>query len=338
MRQKLLIIELWGLGDLAIATPFIRSASEKFDVTLMAKPFAKEMRPRLWPSVRVASFIAPWTSFRGKYRLWRWPWLEMYRLGSELRTENFDCGVSGRWDPRDHFLLQAVGSRQRIGFPRLGSRHFLTRPLTRPDPVAHRSEFWRTVGRALDLELPARDNLVPPIRAASSTVLIHSGARLPARIWRLDSFRQIAERLRRKKIPVQIACDPDQLGWWQQHGENAACPRDVGELFALVDRAGLFFGNCSGPGHLAAVCGVPTFTIYGPSLHEWWKPMHPAAEVFEGRPCPYKPCSDYCRYSTPQCLWNVTVDEVWPHFEKFAERHWRPVGATESQLDLTSRA
>jgi ADP-heptose:LPS heptosyltransferase len=95
----------------------------------------------------------------------------------------------------------------------------------------------------------------------------------------------------------------------------------VGELFALVDRAGIFFGNCSGPGHLAAICGVPTFTVYGPSLHEWWAPMHPAAEVFEGRACPYKPCSDYCRYATPFCLWAVPVDEVWPRVEKFAAKN-----------------
>jgi heptosyltransferase-2 len=88
-----------------------------------------------------------------------------------------------------------------------------------------------------------------------------------------------------------------------------------------VDRAGIFIGNCSGPGHLAAICGVPTFTIYGPSLPEWFIPMHPAAEVFEGRACPYKPCSDYCRYARPFCLADVKADETWPRIEQFAQRH-----------------
>ncbi len=63
VKPKLLILELWGLGDLVIATPFIRAATEKFEVTLLAKPFAQEMRPRLWPAVKVVPFTAPWTAF-----------------------------------------------------------------------------------------------------------------------------------------------------------------------------------------------------------------------------------------------------------------------------------
>ena len=318
MKLKLLILELWGLGDLVIATPFIRAATEKFEVTLLAKPFAQEMRPRLWPAVEVVPFTAPWTAFRAKYHFWRWPWKEMLRLRHELRARNFDCAVSARWDPRDHFVLKTVGARERLGFSRLKSQRYLTQNLTRPDPLAHRSEYWRTAGSALGLRLPVREETVLPAREPSSLAFIHSGARLSARVWPLENFQSLAQHLRKKNIAVQIACDPDQLGWWQKHSENAACPRNVGELFALVDRAGIFIGNCSGPGHLAAICGVPTFTIYGPSLHEWWAPMHPAAEIFEGRACPYKPCSDYCRYATPFCLWKVPVDEVWPRVEKFA--------------------
>lgn len=323
VKPKLLILELWGLGDLVIATPFIRAAAEKYSVTLVAKPFAAEMRQRLWPSVEVVPFTAPWTAFRfgSKYALWRWPWQEILRLRRTLQDMRFDFGVSGRWDPRDHFLLKAVGVRERLGFSRLRSERYLTQTLTRPDPLAHRSEYWRVAGRALGLNLPARAEIAPSARAASSVAFIHSGARLPARVWPLANFQQIAALLRRENIPVVVACDPDQLDWWRQQGEKAVCPSNVHELFALVDRAGVFIGNCSGPGHLAAISGVPTFTVYGPSLHEWWAPLHPQAEWVEGKACPYKPCSDYCRFASPFCLWQVKVDDVWPNLKRFAERH-----------------
>jgi len=144
---------------------------------------------------------------------------------------------------------------------------------------------------------------------------------LPARVWPLANYRELIARLRRENIRVQVACDPNQLDWWRQQGEPAACPRNVGELFGLLDDSGIFIGNCSGPAHLAAIRGVPTFTLYGPSLHEWWAPLHPAAEWIEGKACPYKPCSDYCRYSKPFCLWNLSADEVWPRVQQFAERH-----------------
>jgi len=321
VNPRLLVLELWGLGDLVIATPFLRAASEKFAVTLLAKPFALELRPRLWPAVAVLPFTAPWTAFRGKYQLWRWPWRQMHHLRRELITAQFDYAVSGRWDPRDHWVLKTSRAQARLGFSRLKSRRYLTQELTRPGPLAHRLEFWRTVGTALDLKIPPREELLPLPRPPQSTVLLHSGARLPARVWPLENFARIAARLREKNLAVQIACDADQLGWWQSRGENPACPRTVAELLTHIDRAGIFIGNCSGPGHLAAICGVPTFTLYGPSMPEWFVPLHPAAEIFEGRACPYKPCSDYCRYAKPFCLGEVTAEEVWPRAEAFAAKH-----------------
>ena len=321
MKPTLLVLELWGLGDLVIATSFLRAATEKYQVTLLAKPFALELAPRLWPEVRVVPFIATWTAFRAKYHLWQWPWPEMRRLQSRLAAEHFDYAVSARWDPRDHWVLKIIGAAERLGFPRLKSARCLTRELKRPDPLAHRSEFWRVAGRALGLTLPSREATVPPSRPPSSGALLHSGARLPARVWPLDYFRQIAARLRDNNIAVHIACDPNQLSWWRSRGENASCPQTVTELFASIDRAGIFIGNCSGPGHLAAICGLPTFTLYGPSLPEWFAPMHPAAEKFEGKSCPYKPCSDYCRFAKPFCLGDLRVEEVWSRLEEFANRH-----------------
>jgi len=243
------------------------------------------------------------------------------RLRRALVAQQFYYAVSARWEPRDHFVLKSTGAVERLGFSRLQSQRYLTRELTRPDALAHRYEYWRTAGQALGLVLPERGQLVPPVRPYSPGALIHTGARLPARIWPLEKFQRLANQLREKKIPVQLICDPDQLAWWRSHGESPACPRSVPELLTHVDAAGIFIGNCSGPGHLAAICGLPTFTLYGPSLHEWFVPLHPAAEIFEGKACPYKPCSDYCRYEKPFCLADVTVEEVWPRVEQFAARH-----------------
>ncbi len=322
MKPKLLIVELWGLGDLVIATPLLRAAAERFDITLLAKPYALDLQRRLWPEVRVEAFVAPWTAFKDKYRLRQWPWREIARLRRWLAGERFASGLSARWDPRDHLLLKLVGVRDRIGFPRVGSRFFLTRPLPRPDPEAHRYESWRAVARALDIELPPRGNISFPPAPGRESILLHTGAGQPVRVWPLENYRRLAARLREKKIPVQIACDPDQRARWQRAGEtDVATPVSVTELIALTDRAWAFIGNDSGPGHLAAFCGAPTFTFFGPQLPEWFAPLHPAAEWIEGRVCPYLPCSDYCRYPAPHCLWNIGEEEAWARVEKFIARH-----------------
>ncbi|MGA3284685.1 MAG: glycosyltransferase family 9 protein [Verrucomicrobiota bacterium] len=324
MKSKLFIVELWGLGDLVIATPFIRAVAEKFDITLLAKPFALDLRPRLWPEVKVVTCTAPWTAFRDKYYLWRWPLLGMIRLRRKLAAEHFDYGLSARWDPRDHLLLKLFGAQNRLGFPRMGSQLFLTQQVTRAKPEEHRYESWRVIGRALNMPLPPREKILQPASCGGRTVLIHSGAGQPVRVWPLERYCQLAVRLREKMFSVQVACDPDQRDWWLQAGEaDVATPTTVTELIALIDHAGAFVGNDSGPGHLAAFCGVPTFTLFGPQLPEWFAPLHPAAEWIEGKACPYKPCSDYCRFATPHCLWNISGDEVWQRVEKFARTHLR---------------
>jgi hypothetical protein len=61
--MRLLVFELWRLGDLALAAPFFRLASESYEVTLVAKPLTQELRPRFWPRVRVVPFVPPWTVF-----------------------------------------------------------------------------------------------------------------------------------------------------------------------------------------------------------------------------------------------------------------------------------
>ncbi|HEU6447626.1 MAG TPA: glycosyltransferase family 9 protein [Verrucomicrobiae bacterium] len=325
MKPKLLIVELWGLGDLIIATSFLRAAQKKFEVTLLAKPYARDVQPRLWPDVRVETFVAPWTAFKHKYHFWRWPFLKMIRLRQRLARERFDYGLSARFsrgggDPRDNLLLTLIGVKNRLGFSHLGSRMFVTQPVPRPEPTAHRLESWRAMAKALGLELePSNTNDECGER---KNILIHTGAGQPVRVWPLKHYQTLATFLRRKQFVVQIACDPDQRDWWLQNGEtNVLTPHTVAELVAAVDAAEIFIGNDSGPGHLAAAGGLPTFTIFGPQLPEWFRPLDAQAEWIEGKACPYKPCSDYCRFPAPFCIQDIGVEEVIARVEQFLSRN-----------------
>jgi ADP-heptose:LPS heptosyltransferase len=270
----------------------------------------------------VLPFVAPWTAFTGKYKLWGWPWRGMFLLGRALIAERFDVGLSARWDPRDHLVLWLTGARRRLGFQRLRSRILLTQPLGKPDPREHRYEYWRVIAHALELTLPGREAISHPAVRANETVLVHSGAGQSVRVWPLERYRNLVGRLRERNHRVVVACDSDQRQWWLQTGEAAiATPATVSELLALIDQAGAFIGNDSGPGHLAAFCGVPTFTVFGPQLPEWFAPLHPAAEWIEGRACPYKPCSDYCRFPLAFCLGGLSEETVWSRVDVFVIAH-----------------
>jgi heptosyltransferase-2 len=324
MKPKLLTVELWGLGDLVLATPFLRAAARSYEVAMLARPAARELQPRLWPGVEVIPFEFPWTAFRGKYVLTRWPWRKLARLAGELRRRRFDLGVSARWDPRDHFLLRLSGARRRAGFPRVFSGLLLTDRLALPPAEAHRYENWRVLGRHLGMELPPQKEAALD-RARGATlqklVVIHSGAAQPARVWPLERFGFLARQLRGQGYAVEVVCDAGQREWWTARGEKARVTGTIGELLAILEGAGLFVGNDSGPGHLAGILGIPTFTLFGNQFSSRFAPLDAPAEWMEGGDCVYKPCYDACRFATPECLWGTGENEAWLKLKIFAAKH-----------------
>lgn len=187
-------------------------------------------------------------------------------------------------------MLRLAGSGNLRGFPR-GSGMLLHRALPRP-VQPHRADYWRALAASFDWKLPP----APTRMATGRHVVIHVGAGQPVRCWSRARFDEIATRLRAAGWNVTLL--DDSL-------------TDLDTLLATLATADRFVGNDSGPGHLAALLGVPTFTIFGPQLPANFAPTHPQAAWIEGAPCPYKPCRDYCRFPQPQCLLAVTVDEVW---------------------------
>jgi ADP-heptose:LPS heptosyltransferase len=293
-RPHLLILELWGLGDLALALPFVRTATAHARVTLLAKPHAEPLVRKFCPEVELIPFIAPWTAFRGKYRLHRWPWMELSNLLQELRDRQFAAAVSARPDPRDHLLMSLARVNLRLGFPRAGSGALLTDRLNRP-ASPHRAAHWSALSAHLGWPMPPIEN---PKSKIQNHVVLHTGAAQPTRQWGRERFEEIASRLRLQNWRVSIL------------DENSGGLTELIEILATADR---FIGNDSGPGHIAATLGVPTFTIFGAQLAANFHPMHPQAAWIDSAPCRYKPCNDYCRFAEPRCIRSVTVNDVWPH-------------------------
>ncbi len=307
MKPRLLVAELWGLGDLAIGAPFLRAACQSYQVALIAKPAAQELAGYLNPDIQVIPFVAPWTAFRGKYRLHRWPWRALIQAVRSCRRFAPDIAISARWDPRDHVLLRLSGARRRLGYPRTKSQHLLTDPLPLVGSDAPRSAQWTRIGETLGLPIPP----VPGTQQLRSRdILIHTGAAQALRVWPLARYAQLVRTLRASGWTVRILCDPNQLEAWKALDETPMAPGSVGELLNELNQTSLFLGNDSGPGHLAAALEIPTFTLFGPQRPEWFLPNHPQAGWIPGLDCPHKPCFDSCRFERAHCLADLPFDAV----------------------------
>ncbi|HWA85585.1 MAG TPA: glycosyltransferase family 9 protein [Opitutus sp.] len=300
--------ELWGLGDFSLAVPFLRMAARHARVTVLAQPRTAALLARFAPETALVALSAPWTAFRGKYRLHAWPWRQLTQAIRTLRAQQFDVAVSARPDPRDHALMFLAGAKTRLGFPRAGSRPLLTRALPRP-PQPHRAEHWRALASALGWPVP--DDPLPR-RRPGRRIVIHTGAAQPTRRWPRERFEEIAARLRTAGWDVTVIDE--------SHG-------DLPALLDQLDAADRFIGNDSGPGHFAALLGVPTFTVFGPVLPSHFAPQHPLASWIEGAPCRYKPCFDSCRFAEPHCILALDVDTVWSRLQPWLARPTAPAGA-----------
>lgn len=288
---RLLVVELWGVGDVALAVPFLRAAAQHVRVSLLAKPHAASLVRRFCHDVEHIPLTAPWTAFHGKYRLHAWPWRGLAATVRVLRDHRFDAAVSARSDPRDHALLALSGANLRAGFPRAGSAPLLTDRLAvpaRPHRAAHWDELARLFGWSISP--PAA-----PVRTGRH-LIIHQGAGHAVRRWPADRFAKVATRLRRAGWMVTLVDDTEH---------------DLDRLLDLLGTADRFIGNDSGPGHLAALLGVPTFTIFSAQLPERFAPVHPEAAWIEGAACVHRPCHDHCHYSSPHCLLELDVETVW---------------------------
>jgi ADP-heptose:LPS heptosyltransferase len=326
-KPKLLICELWGIGDLTLATTLIDKARGDFEVHLLAKPHARELLEPTYRDVVFHFYNAPWTAHYRKYHLWNWRWNELLRVIGDLRNEKFDVAISVRKDPRDHFLMWISGARRRIGFPTKGSGVFLHERLCEPEQKWHRVESYRELGKRLEIvgiekvnprldggnyRTARIDNLLR--QATKPIVTAHFGAGQPVRRWPEQYWRETLQRLR-ERFDFHLILVPDSDGFGaplQSRADGCIDDLNVCELVELMARSNIVLCHDSGPMHVAAACGVPTIAFFGPGEPRWFRPWGENHQMIIRDICPYRPCFDFCRFSENYCLTKMTPAEVWP--------------------------
>ncbi|MGB8353835.1 MAG: glycosyltransferase family 9 protein [Chthoniobacteraceae bacterium] len=338
MKRKILIVELWGLGDLTFSTPAIAAALDHDEVHLVGKPHARPLLEPSYPALQFIPFDAPWTAYTGKYKLWKWNFLALIALIRKLRRENYDIAVSARNDPRDHFFMWLIGAKHRIGFeqrPIFGlfdvSRALLTSRLNRIKPKQHKVEDWRQLGGAMSLPGAIEgEPRLDPIKYHTSRMdelfahvtkpilCLHTGARIAVRRWPESYYAHIIARLR-TKFDFHLVIIPEPLTLPSSLAELAdtyLVELSIADLVSVLGHSDLLLCNDSGPGHIAASCGQPVISIFGPSDPDWFRPWGDKHRVILRDICPWRPCFDYCKFSEPYCMTKLLPDNVWPEIQQ----------------------
>ncbi len=117
-------------------------------------------------------------------------------------------------------------------------------------------------------------------------IMLHVGSGSDAKCWPLAHFVQLAHLLKQSGRKVRFVAgeaererlSPTQLTQLQSVAP-LLWPQTLVELWDLLGGAAAYVGGDSGPTHLAAMSGLPTVALYGPTDPQRWGPVGPAVKV-----------------------------------------------------------
>lgn len=305
--RRILVVELWNIGDVVLLLPFLTQLREMFpraSVTLLARPHARVL---LEGTGLVDEFVDDedpaenWLSLNPLLGGWR----DLWRLRRRLRAQPFDLAFQCRLHVREHLILAMSGARRRIGYAFGEGDRMLTDALEVGDPHRHKAEDWLRLLRILggpasdavtglqvseEERKAAREFLIARgVRDDDVVVGIHPGASLPEKRWPLDRFAVVANALgARPDVGVITFADP--AGYGEAIGNGPGVVRaktTLRELLALIERCEVLVCNDSGPMHIAGGVGTPAVAVFGNGVARWFAPIGDGHELIsEGSEAP----------------------------------------------------
>ncbi|MFH0855114.1 MAG: glycosyltransferase family 9 protein [Candidatus Omnitrophota bacterium] len=342
--KKALIVEIWGIGDLAMMTSVIGPLRKSFpeaSFDLLCKPLARNILAGQGFFSEFICFDFPWTRFHGKYRIWNWDWLGIIRLIMRLRKARYDLIIDARGDPRNNLLSFLINARRRLGYDWSGGGIFLTDVLGLDYRDKHRVEAWLNILDYLKLDISeARPKLCVTQKSRKQAeellngfgitkenllVGIHPGARIKTRRWDIKKFARVAEYARDKyKARIIVFVEP------QGYGEDIPIEGDflklkcsLDNLAAVIKRLNLLVCNDGGPMHIAAALEVPVIGVFGPTNPVKFGPYSDNSTVIIDNSFSCRPCFDYCSYPEALCLAGIDAREVMAKMDKYFGGHSR---------------
>lgn len=229
---------------------------------------------------------------------------------------------------------------QRIGLTS-ARRKWAFNDLLSPDGATHKLDFYATV--LTRIGMIRRPPVVGPVadsqsRAAVAKIVlslagednryavVHPFSGQAVRGWPEERFLAIVDTLTEGYgLKVCLIGAPGERGQLEtlrlqaRHPEKiAVVAESIGTLIALLTDAALFFGNMSGPSHLAGLVGdAPIVCISGPTDKEKWKPLrHNCIRMLNGEVCPGKCLKQDCRVGY-RCIMDVQVADAVAAIEDF---------------------
>ncbi len=337
MSEIVVALRLRALGDVVLTTPALRAlARGHADAELHVVT-----DPRYVPLLEGAPGVA---------RVWP---LERtsaasLRLIGEFRRHRVRAAVDFFGNTRSALVATRCGARRVHGYALRGrARAYHVTVPRELRPATDRREYAAAVhvrlaesaGGVAD-GLEARLPLAPRAReeaerlfaaagvdAPERTIGLVAAGTWPTKTWPVSHVAVLARRLAAAGQPLLLIGGPGEEGVRRRLVALAPELRvlpdcEVAAMVAVIARLRALVGTDSGPRHVAAAFGVPTYSWFGPTHPDTWNPPG-AAHGFWRTALPCRAC-DLTRCPHWNCLPGLDPNRAGDLVLAHLERHGRP--------------
>jgi len=273
--KRILLIRPCALGDFVLTMPVLYVLEEHFpqaEITLVGNPQHKDLASGLldsaldYSSAQFTSlFSDPDESLRG--------WLAQFdlalcylpdedgRLRANLRKAGIRTVVvhNPRREGGGHFADELMLALREIGIA--------------PPPAMEIAKL--------------RYHASPAVCTPEKPVSVHPGSGSARKVWPAERFAELCDQIRAVLIEGPIDADvAARVRALARRPIETWRPPTLAALRDCLLRCSAFVGNDSGVTHLAAMLGLPTVAIFGPTDPRRWAPLGRRVHVLGGElPC-----------------------------------------------------
>ncbi len=259
------------------------------------------------------------------------------------RAQHFDLALLLTNSFATALVACAARVPARVGYATDGRRWLLNQPVARPVWAKERHEIFYYLNLVAELEqrLYGRDTIaqqepryqlsVPALRQQQAWALLQQNNLTPhslivfcpgstnsrAKRWPVASYAQLGDMLAEQtgaQIVLIGAADEQEVSQavaarMSQPVINLTGRTTLAESVALLSQATALVTNDTGPAHIAAALGRPTFVIFGPTNPTTTRPYGPTVRIIREPPA----CAPCMLRDCPidhRCMTAVTPEQV----------------------------
>lgn len=288
--KNILIIKPSSLGDIVLALPTLSALRRSFPDAKISWFIRLEFAPLLKNHPHLTDTILFDRKFLGK--AWYNPraFRALLSLIFQLRRGKFDFAIDLQGLFRTASLAWLSGCKKRFGMTtaREFARVFYTHKLTQDQSCIHLVDYYLKIAQAagasdlsvefiLNTDHAAVDSvnrlLTEQQINSDNYVVIVPGSAHSDKCWPIERFAALADKISSKFgfsiVVTGTKAEKSVIESLQTETNvtiaNLAGLTNLCELTALIKAARLVVSNDTGPGHIAAVLGIPLVLIFGRS-------------------------------------------------------------------------